>query len=137
MATTNVINSTSLALYGGGTKVALSTDASISLQHDARDITNKDSAGWRELLEGLRSGSATCGGWYAFDATYGLDDLWTSYVNRTTLVIRFSTEVSGDTYYSGSAYISSLEVNSPQQEDNAAWTANFDFTGVISTGSVT
>ena len=55
-----IVNSTLLKIYAGATAdpsavIANCTDASLSITHDLRDITTKDSAGWRELNEGLRS----------------------------------------------------------------------------------
>lgn len=135
MATLNVINSTNYAVYSDGTKIAKSTDASISLNHEPRDITNKDSAGWRELLEGLRSGSASAGGFYAYDAAFGLDDLFAIWTGRTTTVIKASTGVTADQLITGTAYVTNLEISSPGAEDNVSWTANFEFTGAVTTSA--
>jgi predicted secreted protein len=137
MPTTDVLNSTNYAFYAGGTKIALTTDVSVSLTHEPRDKTNKDSGKWRELLEGLLSGNGSCSGFYAHDAAYGFDDLWSSWVNRTTLVIKSSTAVSGDKYLQGTAYVGNLEVSSPGAQDNVTWSATFEFTGAITQGTET
>lgn len=135
--TSDVLNSTNYAMYAGGTKIALTTDVSLSLNHEPRDKTNKDSGKWRELLEGLLSASGSVGGFYAHDASYGLDDLFTVWTGRTTLTIKSTTAVSGDQYIQGTAYISGLEVSSPGAQDNVTWTANLEFTGSITTGTET
>ena len=136
MPTTGVINSTLLKVYVGGTAVTLATDASISITHSPRDITNKDSAGWTELLEGLRGATISTGAMMAYDSAFAVDDLYAMVSGRTTAVVMFSTEVTGDTFYSGNAYITSLEQNSPGAEDNATYSASFQLTGAITEGTV-
>ena len=54
-----VFNGTNLGVYVGSTIIAAATDCSLSLNMDTIDITTKDSAGYRELLAGLRSGFLT------------------------------------------------------------------------------
>lgn len=141
MPTTNVVNSTLMALYvdvsGTLTKVNHLTDASISFTHEPRDITTKDSAGYRELLEGLRSWSASGSGLFAEDATYGYNDLETLLQNRTKVTIRFMTNVTGDTYWEGEAYISSLDKTSSGAEDNVTFSISMEGTGSPTIGSIT
>ena len=140
MATTGVVNSTLFALYAGDgtyTKIAHSTDASISFSHEPRDITSKDSAGYRQLLEGLRSWSASGSFLVALDATYGYEELYAAWVARSVLTVRFSTQVSGDQYYQGTAYISSLELSSPGAEDNATFSLSLEGTGALTAQALT
>ena len=86
MATNNVINGTLAVIKTGtdhstATTIALSTSASLSLSMDTRDISNKGSAGWRELLEAQMSWSVSCEGLYAMldasgAAVKNYDDLY-------------------------------------------------------------
>jgi predicted secreted protein len=137
MATVSVINSTKLRIYIGGLPIAHSNDASITIQHSPRDITSKDSQGWRTLLEGLRQGSWSTSALLAHDAVNGVTQLFTALSGRTKVVIRFSTEEAGDKFFQGEAYITSLEQNSPSQEDNASYTVSGEFTGVITSNTIT
>jgi predicted secreted protein len=137
MATVSVINSTKLRIYVNGVALGHSNDASITIQHSPRDITTKDSAGWRELLEGLRQGSFSSGALLAHDAANGVTQLFTAMENRSKVTIRFSTEENGDKFFQAQAYITSLEQNSPSQEDNASYTVSGEFTGVISSNTIT
>jgi predicted secreted protein len=137
MATVSVINSTKLRIYIGGVALAHSNDASITIQHSPRDITTKDSAGWRELLEGLRQGSFSTGALLAHDAANGVSQLFTAINNRTKVTVRFSTEEAGDIFFQAQAYITSLEQSSPSQEDNASYTCSGEFTGVITSNTIT
>ena len=137
MATTGIMNGTLLGVYAGATPtlIAHATESSISLSMDTRDASTKDSAGYRDLLEGSRSGSISVSSLYAEDAAYGVDDLMTHFTARTAVAVKFSTEVSGDHYWSASAYITSLEV-SASKEDNVTYSATFELTGTIAYSTV-
>ena len=102
---------------------------------ETRDISNKSSAGWRELLEAQRSWSVSCEGLYAFldssgAAVKNYDDFWTLMNTRTPLYIEIATGVTGDKYYSGQCYITSLEQSAPM-EDNMTYSMSFEGTGVL------
>ena len=135
MATAGVMNGTLLGVYVGTTLVAHATEGSISLSMDTRDISSKDSAGTRALLEGMKSGSISMSALYAEDAAYGADELYTAMGARTPLAVKFSTEVSGDHFWSASAYLTSLEV-SAGTEDNVSFSATFELTGAITYAAV-
>ena len=57
-----ILNGTVFLLKIGGTPVPDQTEGSISINMETRDITTKDSSGYRELLEGVRSGSISVSG---------------------------------------------------------------------------
>ena len=129
------MNGTLLGVYSAGTLIAHATEGSISLSMDTRDATSKDSSGSRDLLEATKSGTISVSALYAEDAAYGVDDLMTSWAARTTLTVKFSTEVTGDHYWEASAYVTSLEVNSGM-EDNVSYSATFELSGAITYGTV-
>ena len=138
MATTTVINTTRMAHYlgadGSETKIAHTTDASISITHAPRDITSKDSQGWRELLEGLRSASGSASFYMlgSGDAAYTLHDFYHQCINsRQTIHVIFKTDDAADISFEGDAYITSVEINSSGAEDNVTVSVAFDFTGAI------
>lgn len=126
MATVSVLNGTNIGIYVGGTKVAQATSGSISITHSPRDITSKDSAGWSQSLEGLREWSVEGEGMFAFDATYGYVDLNAVLVARAAVTIRFSTEISTDEYYEGTAIMTDLSADSSVEE---SVTFSFSFQG--------
>lgn len=133
--TENVMNGTDLALYvgtadGSEVLVARATECSISLSEDARDITTKDSGGWRELLEGLRSFSISSSHLHAEDDSQNVADLISSYMNREKIFVLFSTEESGDYRFNGEARIASLEVNAGV-EDNVSYSVSLEGTGAL------
>lgn len=136
MATVSVINTTSLAIFIGEVKVAHATSGTLTLTHSPRDITSKDSGGWRDLLEGLRSWSMSVGGLYAMDAALGADDLLDEAIARTTVTVRFTTDVTGDKVYSGTAYVASCNLNSDGSEGNAAYDSSLEGKGILAVGTV-
>lgn len=133
--TTGPMNGTDLAVYfnttdGSETLLAHATECSISLSEDARDITTKQSGGWRELAEGLRSGSVSTSHLFAEDASNGFQDLWTAFNGRDEVSILLSTETTGNYRFNCRARMSSLEQNAGV-EDNVTFSATFEITGAV------
>jgi len=135
MATTGIINGTDLAVYIGSDVLAHSTSHSLSITHDARDATTKDSGGWTDVLEGLRGWEVSGEGLVAFDATKGFAYLFSLVNTRAAVTLKFSTEATGDTYYSGSAYVTSIDQDSPT-EDNVSMSFTFSGTGALTEATV-
>lgn len=138
MATTNVTNSTLFKLYTAtGPAVAVSrlTDLNFSVNEEPRDITTKDSAGWRQLLEGLRSYEISGGGLIAFDDTNGGLEFEESVRTRTAIVWTLGTSVSGDPKLSGDGRLTSFELASPNFEDNVSFTFTMQGTGQYYVGT--
>jgi predicted secreted protein len=136
MATTGIMNGTLLLLYVEGTVIAKTTSHSLSVNHSLRETTNKDSAGWKDNLEGLRDWSIDCDALHAEDNAFGLEDLLDFVLTRTQVTLKFSTEVSGDVKYSGEAWITSVSENAGV-EDNVSYSVSFEGTGALSKGTVT
>lgn len=140
MATTSVINTTLMGIYVLDTtykKINHSTDATVEITHSPRDITTKDSAGWRALLEGLRSWTASGSILVAFDATYGIDELFSAIYNRSQLTIRFMTNVVGDTRWTGTGYLSNISISSADAEGNVSASFTIEGTGSLVADAVT
>jgi TP901-1 family phage major tail protein len=141
MATNNIHNGT-LMLFKYGTDhstnnaIAFSTSATLSISMDTRDISNKGSSGFRELLEAQMSWSVSVEGLYATkdangSAVNNYNDLLNMLKTRTAVYVELGNGVSGDTYYHGQAFITSLEQTSPM-EDNMTFSATFEGTGQLS-----
>lgn len=142
MPTTNVINTTLLKFQGGnagGTVVSRQNDVTFSVNHEPRDITTKDSGGWRELLEGLRSYEISISGLLAYDDTLsvytsstGIDAVLRARTSQTWIL---GTAVAGDVKLSGAGYWTSLEVGSPDQESNCTFSATLQGSGQYYVGT--
>ena len=118
-----IFNGTELGVYIGGTLIAAATDCSLSLNMETIDITTKDSAGFRELLGGVKSGSMSVSGLIDYNDASNDDvsDLFTALDNRTALTLKFAKAnpvVGEDFNYSASGFITSLE-QSGGTEDTA------------------
>jgi len=138
MPTTGHPNSTLWVLSLGSTPVAVASQrgSSLSLSHSLRDITTKDSEGWQEHLEGLRSGTVEVSGIVELTAGAGNFASFTgSATGRSLLAVTWGTGVSGDVKFSGSAYVESAKVDAPDQENNCEFSATLKFTGAIATGT--
>ena len=129
-----IFNGTELGVYMDSTLIAAATDCSLSLNVETIDITTKDSAGFRELLGGVRSGSISVSGLvdYLDASNKDVTDLWTAWEARTAVTVKFAkaNEVTGELSFSASAIITSLE-QSGGAEDTATYSATFELTGAI------
>ena len=126
-----IINGTVWLLALGGTDLPDQTEGSISINMDMRDITTKDSAGYRELLPGLRSGSISVSGIVDDEGTGGAGGtLFTALSSQTEQSIVFGLDSTNDYHYTCFGYCSSLEV-SGGTEDNVTYSATFELTRAI------
>ena len=116
-----ITNSTNLAVYIGGVKVGCATDGTLTISHALRDISCKDSAAWTDVAPGIRSWNISGAGLYAYDATYGGDELVNALTDRTLLAVELTTEVSSETRWSGSGYLTECSISSPGREENMTY----------------
>jgi len=136
-----ILNGTDIKVYDSGTGilVAYAQNGSLNINHSLREITSKESAGWKESLEGLRDWSVDLDGAYAWtDAagsavTNSADELLATHIlARTALTIKFGNVAgaTGDTVYNGSVYLTSFSV-SAGTEDTATYSLSLEGTGLI------
>jgi len=127
-----ILNGTVYLLSVGGTALPDQTEGSISINMETRDITTKDSSGYRELLEGLRSGSVSVSGLVDDDASGGAGGtLFTTLNTRAAVALIFGFDDASDDYnYTCNAFCTSLEI-SAGTEDNVTYSASFEITGAI------
>jgi predicted secreted protein len=134
-----LINGTNLTIKVGNPGVALlkATTASLELSVDLPDATTKDSAGWSEFFAGVRSFTLSSDGLvdYATDAKVETDELVTLLINRTAVLVEFSTATSGDMKLSGSAFITSIS-QTADMESPAGFSVSFQGTGALTQSTV-
>lgn len=133
MATTNILNSTNGVISIEGVVMADLTGCSLTITHSPRNVTNKDSAGWKELLEGLREWSMSASAMYVPNTTYST--VFAAYTGRTQITLVFNSTAAGDDKYTGEAYFTTGTLDSPAQEDNVVFDVSFDGTGVLTEGA--
>lgn len=123
-----------VALKGDGadpevfTGIAGAKNHSMTINNEPVDITNKDSAGWRELLAGagVRNVSFSMSGVFKDDASYAAaaaDALADAHSNYQFTVPDFGT-------YEGPFMISSLE-NSGEHNGEVQYSMSFDSAGPV------
>lgn len=135
-----ILNGTELKVYSSGTTnlVAFAQNCTININHSPREITNKESGGYKEILEGLRDFSIDVDGAYAWtDASgtalaNGADDLVNSNIlTRAAVSFIFGdTQTTSDVSYSGSGYITSVSLTGGT-EDTATYSLTIEGTGAL------
>ena len=135
----NIINGTLMGIYvdvtGTDTLVSNQTNATMSINMDVRDISSKDSGGWKDSAEGQRSFSFSADAYVDFAAGYTIDDLYAFMNTRTQLTVRMSTETSTHKYYEGCAYLTSIEM-SAGVEDSVTFSITLEGTGALTEGTI-
>lgn len=132
MARTNtIINGTDLGVYLGGspTLIALATSCNLTLNREMRDITNKDSSGYKKVLPGMKSWTVTTEGLYNPSTSNSFITLYSAWTGGTQLTLTWKNS-SQDYYYTGTAYITNLTQNAPL-EGNVTWSVTFQGDGAI------
>ena len=141
-----ILNGTDLKVYDSSTNIliAFAQTASITINMDTRDISNKESGGFAESLEGQRNFEVSVDGAYAWTnaagsaLTNGADDLVLKYMldagsnTREAFTLRWGNTAgaTGDTYYQGSAFLTSFSATGGT-EDTATYSMTFAGTGAI------
>lgn len=141
MPTAGVINGTAVKIAVNGKKVAYCTNTSLSINMDTIDTTTKDASGWASYMGGLNSWEMSGDALYSMasgsEDTIAID-LFDAMLAKTlcTTMIYPTPYSAGDYYWSGSGYITSLEL-SAGVEDVAAYSFNFQGTGKLSKTATT
>lgn len=140
-----ILNGTNLKVYDSSNiLVAFAQSASITINMDTRDISNKESAGFAESLEGQRNWEVSLDGAYAWtnsagaDLSNSADDLVKKYLleagtnTREAFTLKWGNtgSTTGDTVYEGDAFLTSFSATGGT-EDTATYSMSFTGTGGI------
>ena len=137
MATSGIVNGTDLRIYMGGVAIGHATTCSLDMTRETRETLTKDApgGGWATAEVGRKSATLSTDGMFSYDTTNKkFSDLFSAFDNGTLLLLRFTTDENGDTYWQGSGYITSLNLSAPV-EDNTTYSATFTVNGAIVTGT--
>jgi TP901-1 family phage major tail protein len=125
-----IFNGTVYLVSIAGTALPDQTEGSISLSMETRDITTKDSSGFRELLESTRSGSISVSG-LVDDTTSAVTTLMTHFAARSSFAVKFGVEgTHDDVFECSTAFVTSIET-SAGTEDNVTYSATIELSGAI------
>ena len=136
-----ILNGTEIKVYSTGTTnhVAFAQNCTLNVNHSPREITNKESGGYKEILEGLRDFSIDIDGAYAWTnaggtaLTDGVDDVLETNVLNARQAVTFifgDTQSTSDISYSGSGFITSVSLTGGT-EDTATYSMSIEGTGVL------
>jgi predicted secreted protein len=125
------INGTNFLVFLNGVAIAGSRSCTLNLTTDTPSCASKDSGGWEEVLNGLRSWTIDVDGLIQFDNYWATDDIADLQINRDKITIKFATETSGDSYWQGEAVLQTSGLTADMEQPS---TAAFTFQG---TGALT
>ncbi len=149
MATTSVFNGTSLVVLIGSEVIGYATSCSLKLAIDTPDASTKQSLGWADEIGGQKSWSLTTDGLAtvvpgsvaSYVSTTELNNLA---IARAAVTVKFTTvdnstvggitPVTGDTIYSGSAFIESVDMTA-DMENPVTYSVSFKGTGPLTIGT--
>lgn len=131
----SVLNGSDILLYDADSNFPLmcQTNVTITLNDAMIDATCKQSAGYAVNLPGLRDFAFTADALVNFNegvSDLGITTLFAAYDARTPINILISNPVLATAYYTGLAYVESIEVNAPM-EDVVSYTVSFSGTYTI------
>lgn len=131
----SVLNGSDILLYDADSNFPLMCQRSVTITlNDAMiDATCKQSGGYMVNLPGLREFSFTADALVNFDegaSDLGITTLFAAYEARTPINILIANPVLVQAYYTGLAYVESIEVNAPM-EDVVSYTVSFTGTYTI------
>ena len=134
------LNGTELGVYAAGTLIAYSTNCTLNINQSLRSTSSKESAGWEENMEGMRNWDVSCDALYAWLDPSGsaisnetLSEIFTGYLSTRasfTLTFGVTSSGTGDTKYTGTAWLTSASLTAPL-EDTATFSVSFQGSGAL------
>ena len=120
MPTVGIVNGHNMRIFVGDVAVAKATTCSYSVRRATRSTAHKDlgtgsGAGWAGSEYGEGSWEMSGDALYAEGDSF--DTLFAALSAKTKLTVEFSTDVVGDKKMTGSALITEITKNSPNNED--------------------
>tara|TARA_R110000744_G_scaffold296189_1_gene406107 strand:- start:31 stop:468 length:438 start_codon:yes stop_codon:yes gene_type:complete len=138
-----ILNGTELKIYTGTSGqtnlVAFAQNCTLTVNNTTREVTNKQSAGFKEVLESLRDWSIDVDGAYAWTnaagsaLANGADDLIQTNIlaNRLQFDVTFGdNQTTSDVRYTGKVYITSASMTGGT-EDTATYSLTLEGTGPL------
>jgi len=109
------INGTLYCAYSTADKILHSTNATLNVEQDLPDVTNKESSGWAEHINGLRKWSIDFDGLYD-EAGSGItpDEIMAAIIGRTADITANFKPTSGATKgWTGTGTFKNLKLDAP------------------------
>ena len=118
MATSGIINGTSMCIYINGVKVAVLTGTSLALSWPTRETANKDSGSWMTKLPTRGNWSVSGAAFFQFlnSVQGGYLMLFNAMTAKQQIYVEIADKVSTDHYFHGKGYITDLPADFPDDE---------------------
>jgi TP901-1 family phage major tail protein len=130
------VNGSEILLLFGSTAIVGQRDSTLSMAADMLDATTKDSTGKsKEYIVGENGGTISVSGLYDPAAAEGVSEAIGYLKAGTSLTWKFGETGSGETYWTGSGYLSSVDLSGPRN-DLASYSINVQITGAVTEGTV-
>lgn len=126
------ITGENLVLTKDSTAIAHTNSFTLSINQDVPEATTMDSNQWAEFLVGERTWSISFEGLTTWGSNGNVDVLSELILdnNRSSETISFTTNNTGDVFFSGSAILTSFEVAASRNEA-ASYSGEFQGTGPL------
>lgn len=124
-------NATDIRVNIDGDTVAGATEGTISGSAEMLDYTNKDSGGDAQFIPGKRTWSVSSNYFVDFSATYGTEQFYNAWKNRTSVTVIWGDTKASGLEFSGSGYVSEWDATA-SSEDLLVGTATIQGTGALS-----
>jgi predicted secreted protein len=134
MATTNPLYGKLMTLRLGGTQVNNLLSNDLELERDLRDVTTKDSGDWREIRPKFKAATIPFTGIFSQTAAQNFEAWYDEWDTGSEIAWKQGTGVSGDTFWSGSGFITSLKFSAPF-DGNVEMSGTVTVSGQITKGT--
>ena len=124
-----------MKMYFGTVALTCQVDVAISAETNMFETTCKDSTANAAYLPGTKSWSANCTANFAEDATLGFTTattgIFAKWDSQATITVVFQTAATGDTKWTGTAYIESWSLNSSGNDEAVTYDFTLRGTGAL------
>lgn len=133
--TVGTVLAKNMKLFFGATALTCQVDATISGSTNMFETTCKDSGANAEFKPGSKSWTVSGTANFADDATLGFNTsstgLFAKWDGQTSIPIVFQTAATGDTNWSGTAYVSSWTLSSSGNDESVTYDFELQGTGAL------
>ncbi len=131
-----VENGTNIVITWDSGVITGQTDSNISMTLDAIETSNKSTSPAKTFIPGDYQGSIDFTTMYdEAAATESFSDLFADFIAGTNVTVLWGGIDSGDTYYSASGFLTTLNASAPYN-DVASFDGTIQLTGAITTATV-
>lgn len=125
----------------GSTAIGSATAKSLSLTQAVAEVSDSDSSGFEEYLPSFRGGTIDFESYVDFADTEDVNSLasamlTSTYADRTFTVVFGYNSVVGNTVYTASAILESLDYDAGDPKEAVTMSGTFRLTGTISSYAV-